>query len=303
MSRIEIVKGLSNNAYHNGYKEYISSTTLKKYIESNMQFKHEVSLPKVDKPHFAFGSFWHDLISSKHPKGESIEENYAIVDYPDYMLNKGKPYGPTSQAYIEGFNRMRAAHDGKAIIFPEQYEQAKAMVDGIFTPIWKHPSEKAFKALFEKGEPEVSYFINDFVPDVNIKFRPDLDGSNYFLDYKTTSESISNFTKTILNFGYDISAGMYHEGKQESNRELYGEDIETKMYWLVQCTNPPYDWAIFSAERIMPIGIQKFYTLLERHNYSKSTGQYPGIAHFANAKHGIFTPEYSHWQTKLNNLI
>jgi hypothetical protein len=299
MSKVEVVHGMANAAYH-ATKGFISSTTLKKYTESPMAFKFASEQPSENKPWFSFGSLWHDLISSRHPKGEKIEGQYAVVDYPEYMMNKGKAYGETSQAYKDGYIRLKAEHDGKTIIFKEQYEKALRMVDLIFNPTWEHPSSKAFAALFKKGTPEVSYFIENFFPGINIKFRPDLDGPNYILDYKSCSSPLSEFVKAIGDYGYDISAAMYCEGKKEAVQA----DDDFRFYWLVQEVNPPHDWAIFSAEKILPVGVDKFYKLLEIHRDCMNTGVYPGIASMnKEAAHGIFTPEMPFYKQKLNQLL
>lgn len=304
LNRINIVTGLPNHEYHGGYKEYISSTTLKKYTNGAMAFKHSIDNPQQIVPaHLTFGSLWHDLISSHHPDGEKIENLYAIVDYPDYMLNKGKVYGQTSQAYVDGFARLQAEHQGKTIIFTEQFERAQTMVSGIFKPTWKHPSLKAFRAFFEKGTPEVSYFVRDFIDGVHMKFRPDLDGESFFIDYKTTSDSLSEFPNAIAKYGYDVSAAMYYEGKQEANRELFDGEKDIKMYWLVQEVNPPHDWALFSAEYIMPEGINKFFELLSIHKNCIDTNEYGGLAALSTDKHGIFFPKLPSYRKTFNPLI
>lgn len=301
--RIKIVTGLSNDDYHTGYQDYISSTTLKKYQNGGLAFKHYAAQPKTPQLHFIFGSLWHDLISSKHPDGEKLENIYEIVDYPASMINKGKPYGATTQAYIEGYNNLQAQFPDKKIIFTDQFEKATEMVDGLFNPTWNHPSLKAWRTLFEKGQPEVSYFINDFVDGVNIKFRPDLDGENYFLDYKTTSDTLADFANTIAKYGYDISAAMYLEGKLETNRELFQTEKDIKMYWLVQEVNPPYDWAIFSAEYILPDGINKFYELLAIYKNCLETKEYGGYASMSQDSMGIFFPKLPNWKKTINNFL
>lgn len=301
MNRIEIISELPNRVYHGEYKEYISSTVLKKLKEGGLRYKWEISQPYVEKPHFVFGSLWHDLISSNHHSGIPVEDIYAIVDYPEYMLNKGKPYGETSQAYVDGYNRLKSEHDGKQVIFLPMYEKAKEMVAQIFTPTWKHPSEKLFKAMFEKGEPEVSYFIRDFIPDVNIKFRPDLDGETFFIDYKTTSGLISDFERDIQNYGYDISAAFYREGKNEVNREMFNHEKNIKMFWLVQEVNPPYDWAMFCADELIEDATAKFYDLLSYYHALNQT-EYGGIASLSTDKHGVFFPKTPSWNKKFNKL-
>ena len=303
MNRIDVITGMSNDEYHNTRKEYISSTTLKKYVNGAMNFKYQTSQPKVAMPHLIFGSLWHDLISSRHHQGEPIENSYAIMDYPSFMLNKGKPYGPTSQAYLDGMTQLQQENPGKTVIFTEQYDKALTMVEGIFNPSWKHPSLKAFNMFFDKGVPEVSYFIQDYIDGVNIKFRPDLDGESFFIDYKTTSDSLSEFPNTIAKYGYDISAAMYYEGKQEANRELFGGEKDVKMYWLVQEVNPPYDWAIFSAEYIMPEGVNKFFELLSIHKNCLDTNEYGGLAAMSTDRHGIFFPKLPTWKKTINPLI
>ena len=177
------------------------------------------------------------------------------------------------------------------------------MIDNLFNPKWKHPSLPLFLKMFEKGVPEVSYFVKDFIQGVNIKFRPDLDGENYFVDYKTTEKPLSEFGRTMVDFGYDISAAMYREGKKEVWREYYGDEGNHKMFWLVQEVNPPYDWAFFCADNLIDKATEKFYELLSYHDLCKRSGQYGGVASLSTDKYGVFFPELAPWKQKYNPLI
>lgn len=302
MNRIEKIDGLSSSQYHTEFREYLSSTMLKGYCESALDYKQKQSEPREFKAHFLKGSLWHDTIAARHKYGVPLEDIYAFVDYPDYMINKGKPYGTTSQAYAEGLNRLKEEYQGKEIIFPDMKQTVDLMIVNLFTPKWNHPSLNLFEKMFEKGEPEVSYFVKEFFEGVNIKFRPDLDGENFIIDYKTTEKPLSEFPRVIAEYGYDISAAMYIEGKKEVWREHYGEDGNHRMYWLVQQVNPPYDWALFCADNLIEQATVKFYDLLSYYDLCRRKQEYSGIASMSEDKHGVFFPELPPWKQKFNPL-
>jgi hypothetical protein len=302
MKRIDVINGLSSQQYHSDYREYISSTMLKGYCESALNYKYKQSEPREFKAHFLKGSLWHDTIAARHRDGIPLENIYAFVDYPDYMINKGKPYGTTSQAYADGILRLKEEYPSKEIIFPDMKATVDQMIVNLFQPKWKHPSLPLFMKMFEKGVPEVSYFIKDFAEGINIKFRPDLDGENFFIDYKTTDKPLSEFPRVIAEYGYDISAAMYREGKREVWREYYGDDGNHRMYWLVQQVNPPYDWALFCADNLIEQATVKFYDLLSYHDLCRQQNEYGGIASLSSDKYGVFFPDLPTWKQKFNPL-
>lgn len=304
----EIILGLSNEEYHSGskYKDYISSTSLKNYRNGAQEYFYEKTKPRVDKAHFDLGSLIHDMLSAWHPEGLPFENLYHVWEDAPKNSKTGEYYGLTTQIFTEAYQKVK--HEtGKVPILIEQFNLAKQITSAPFDDNSKHPSAKIFRLLFSKGYPEVSYLSRDFLPSINIKTRHDHDGENFILDYKTIDGSITDFIRKITDYGYDISAGMYVENKKAGILFHSDGDLDAlpdiKFYWVVFQVCPPYDWAIISAENYLESGIEKFYYLLNLHKKTLDQGYYGSIAELAPNKHGIFIPQPSLWQKKINSLI
>jgi len=301
-STTEVIYDLSNHKYHNGYLDFISSTSLKKYTNGAIAYKAESEKPRVDKAHFDLGSLVHDVISSKHPNGASWEQEYHLWTDAPVNPKTGQLYGSDTKAFVEPYQLIKA-QTGKTPITEQQLEISTAIVNTLFDENSRHPSAKFFKMLFEAGVPEVSYFTTNFADGVNIKTRKDLDGEKFIVDYKTIDGSLEDFIRNIDKLGYDISAGMYVANKEASYLTHDMEVPNIKFYWVVIQVCYPYDWIIVSAQNFLESGKAKFYKLLQIHQQAKGLNHYGSIAELSPNKYGIFVPTPSQWQTKLNNLL
>ena len=299
----QVIMNLSNDEYHQGekYRNYVSSTSLKNYKEGAINFAHQKSQPRVDKAHFDLGGLAHDIISAKHPEGLPYENIYYIWENAPKNPKTGEYYGMTSQTFMEAYASVKR-ETNKTPILPEQHDIAKKVSENLFNDK-HHPSKKVFKHLFENGYPEVSYFTTNFLEGINIKTRKDLDGEKYIVDYKTIDGNISDFIRKITDYGYDMSAGMYCENKGAAILAHSDEMPTIKFYWLVIQVCEPFDWAIISAENYLESGKEKFYYYLNLHAKSMKEKTFGSIAELAPNKHGIFVPEPSLWQKKINPLF
>jgi hypothetical protein len=301
--RVLVADDMPNEVYHKDFPDYISSTTLKKYRLSGLHFQQEQEDGFPKSPALLLGTLWHDVITSKHKSGRYNWEDEYVIFHPKINEKTGKPYGEDTE--VQKAHRLEAlsSAEGKTVVSKAQVDTALIMADNIFANP-DHPSYEFFMKAFNAGTPEVSYFIDDFYKGINIRIRPDLDIGKVIFDYKSFGRSIEEFPRAITEMGYDISAGMYVEGKREYYRREHGVEVdEIRFFWVVQESNPPYDWAIFSAEHFLESGIDKFYKCLERHHYCKETGVYFGVASTIADKNGIFRPEPAYYQKQLNKLL
>lgn len=304
MARAIMMEGIPNESYHKEFPDYISSTTLKKYRVSPLHFKHEQEDEKSFSPALLLGTLWHDMIAAKHPSKAFDLSDYVIFQ-PKINEKTGEPFGDNTEAQKSHRLQFVSENQGKTIVSQTQWDTAAIMADNIFANP-DHPSYDYFIKAFNGGKPETSYFIDDFYEGINIRIRPDLDLPKAIFDYKSFGYTIEEFPRKITELGYDISAAMYVEGKKEYYRRNGMDVPEIRFYWIVQESNPPYDWAIFSAEHFMESGADKFYACLVRHKHSLDTKQYYGIASTIvsdSNKYGIFRPEPTPWQKQLNKLL
>jgi hypothetical protein len=309
MRKIQRAEGVPNDSYHGDFPDFISSTALKMFATSQKHYKFEKEKEKVSKPHFEFGNVYHTMVSSRNTKGIAFEEEYMVFEAP---INEktGSPYGADTIKMQEAkaLYLSQAQAEGKLLCTNADVAVAKAMCESLFEDA-DHPSHEFFIKMFERGIPEVSYFYKDFTPGINIRTRPDLDGGvttsgrSFVADYKTTDD-LESFIGKIADYGYDISAGMYVEGKKAYMQDILKvEDPQVDFYWIVQEKKAPYDWMVVSAEHWLELGTNKFFQCLNMYKDALETGKYKGISAYCPNKHGIFKPKPANWNLPLNRLL
>lgn len=313
-TEIQVVHGLANADYHHDYPDFISSTSLKNYGESQMAFLASSQAERVHKYHFDFGSLWHDMIAARHEHGEAWENFYHVFQ-PAINEKTGQPYGADTKAQQEAKAIAHSENPGKVMIAEHDKDACVAMLGNIFDHESSHlfKSYEFFQKMFVRGLPEVSYFAPNFFEGLNLRIRPDLDGGcsrtgkSFILDYKSIDFPLSDFKGRIEKLHYDISAGMYVSVKAEWMKQngFVNEFGETQIdfYWLVQEKKYPHDWMIVSAENYLPTAIDKFYSCLTLHRDAINTKQYKGISHYSDDANGIFRPTPAPWNKQLNKML
>lgn len=242
-----IIYGLDNDRYHNGEEErtFLSSSQLKLYLKSPAAYKYALDHPQEQTEAMRFGSLFHDLMVSlaEHNAdwGKAMRawsENLAFFIPP--LNSKGKPFGATSNAYKEAYEKFLQVNEGKTIISEPDYELVTSMVGALLTNCGS--TSEQVRKLLKWGKPEVSHFLE--VDGIRCKFRPDLETKMKIVDYKTavtddlSEKSINNI---IAKYGYDISAAFY----------LYLEHEQSgawkTFYWLFVSKIPPHDAVLVDA--------------------------------------------------------
>jgi ATP-dependent exoDNAse (exonuclease V) beta subunit len=313
-TEIQLVHGIPNADYHHDYPDFISSTSLKEYGESQMKFLAKSQEERVHKYHFDFGSLWHDMIAARHPQGENWEPYYHVFQ-PAINEKTGQPYGSDTKAQQEARALALSENPNKVMISQTDKDACDAMVDRLFNKETKglFKSFDFFHKMFERGTPEASYFAPKFYKGINVRVRPDLDGNcsmsgkSFILDYKSIDFPLSEFKNRIEKLHYDISAAMYVEVKKQYMRENgfvpKGGEAMVDFYWLVQEKSYPYDWMVVSAEHYLPTATEKFYQCLMLHQDALETGKHKGISDFSSDPNGIFRPQPAAWSKSLNKML
>lgn len=210
-----IIYGLSNEQYHRGEEErqYLSSSLLKKYLISPKAYKHFIDNSTEEKSDaLRFGSLFH-MAMEKFQQFGTIDAFYDCVAIftPPKNDKTGQPYGTTTKAYAEAYKQFLADNQGKEIATLEEARLIDDMVGALVRPSVGGATARQVLKLLRWGRPEVSFFY-ETENGIKLKVRPDLLTRKKIIDWKTTTSddlTEESINRTILKYGYHISAAMY----------------------------------------------------------------------------------------------
>lgn len=287
-----IVHGLSNDRYHNGEEErqYLSSTLLKRYKTSPKAYKHAVDNPGEDKSGaLRFGSLFHDLMAclaeenGDWRKGFFKWKNGIATFDPPVNPKTNTCYGATTKVYTEAYEKFLASNQGKTVAHILETDLAGDMADSLL----KHcgATSEQVRKLLKWGEPEVSFFY-ETEDGIKLKVRPDLLTKRKIIDWKTaTSDDLTeeSINRTILRYGYHISAAMY----QYVVHEILGKWLDFIL--VIVSKIPPYDCVMVDMANYgyrhypdvdiisMGPGAMEFKKLLDLHVKCTKENNWPGV--------------------------
>lgn len=208
-----IIYGLSNHAYHfeAPYTDYLSSSALKLYLRSPKAYKFAADNPVEEKSDaLRFGSLFHDCMAAM-AEGSSLEHVIDAIAAFEPPINEktGQPYGNTTKAYKEAYDAFTANLNGALSATAEEKELVSATLHSLLLDCGA--TSEQVRKLLKWGKPEVSFFY-ETEDGIKLKVRPDLLTRKKIIDWKTTtSDDLSEdaINRTILKYGYHISAAMY----------------------------------------------------------------------------------------------
>lgn len=208
-------------------KEYfahpaIDQSGLKKFMESPRAYAWS-RLNPLDTDALAFGKAAHSLILGSGP---TVERKL------DGRTKAGKEQAE------------RAKSEDLVVLTGKDYEKLQNMVDYA-------PDMKALVA----GKPEIALFAIDPQTGLELKCKvdwlpdkPDMDGTMYLYDYKTTGHSVQDFVGSAYKFGYHIQAAFY----MMVYKLVTGFTGPMGFRFIVQEKQPPYDWMIWELLESSP---------------------------------------------------
>lgn len=225
MSNAKLILDMSNNEYH--AHSALSSSQIKDVLRSPAHFFDKHIKPgelKEPTANMLLGTLVHSLVLEP----ESFESEYAISQKFDRRTKKGKA---DAKAFEE-------ANSDKTIIDQDMYDQAQAIANSIHT----HPVAKLL--MLPNMTNEASIFYTDPLTGLACRVRPDYHlppcdafPNGLIVDLKSTDNATNKaFQRTIVNFGYHVSAAMYQDGYM-----AYYKTVEAPAYiWLVVERDSPY---------------------------------------------------------------
>lgn len=283
-----VIHGLSNEAYHHEapYSEYLSSSLLKRYAVSPKAFKFALDNPTEEKSDaLRFGSLFHDCMAALAEGGllEHVIDAIAAFE-PPINEKTGQPYGSTTKAYAEAYKQFLANNQGKEIATLEDVRLIDDMVGSLVRPSVGGATARQVLKLLRWGKPEVSFFL-EAEDGIKLKVRPDLLTRKKIIDWKTTtSDDLTEdaINRTILKYGYHISAAMYqyvvHEitGKWLDFILVIVSKVAPHDCVMVDMCN--YGYRYYSDVDIVSIGpgAMEFKKLLDLHIKCTKENHWPG---------------------------
>jgi hypothetical protein len=288
---ISLPNAISNEDYHNAeqYKPFCSSSTLKLLMTSPLYAKYCMEHPeKKETQAMSQGSVYHSMLASLTNKGNlsDFDNEFFLFDAPVNPKTM-EPYGFISKAYQEAIESQKIINQNKIPCSQGEKQKAQDMIDMLLNGN-PHLSPQ-INQLIKIGKAEQSHFIQ--YQGQYFKYRTDLKTSKKIIDWKTTkleSPKPENWSREIVNYNYHISAAFY----QFFEFLLTGKWKE--FYWVVQESEPPYDFNILSAsgwtyelstdnERTIietKIGSEMLNKLLEYYILCCEKNQWPGYSIF-----------------------
>lgn len=303
------IHGLSNEDYHNSepYRQYLSSSQLKKYLISPKAFKRSLDNPEEAKSDaLRFGSLFHDLMASytDHNDNEFAaikqwEQGMAIFEPP---INKStnKPYGATTNLYKEVYAAFLQANAGKLVVSREEADLAYNMGNSLLRD--SGSTSEQVRKLLRWGKPEVSHFVEyegckfKFRPDLTTRYRRKRQQCVDLYDWKTVATddlSEESINRIILKYGYHISASHY----QFFYHELFGiwpgfilvlvSKVAPHDCVMVDMSNYGYRY-LPDVDMVIPgPGAMEFKRLLDLHIKCTKENHWPGAETFIPDNNGV----------------
>jgi hypothetical protein len=194
-----------------------------------------------------FGSAFHDAILLP----ELYKDKYAVMPKCDKRTKEGK----------EIAMQFLSTSKDKTILDHDDAIRIEQMASRI-------RESNAVKHILSQGKAETSFWWNDEDLGTLCKCRADwlyTDGINTVLvDIKTTSKSISKnkFTKSIIDYQYDLSGAFYIDGINK----CLGTNITTMAIIAIE-SEPPYDVGLFClGPNAIKTGRELYKNALRKYN-------------------------------------
>lgn len=257
-----IILGMSNADYH--ALPSVSSSKLKAILRSPAHY-HAAYLAgaprKEPTASMVLGSLTHTLFLEPEQYGSE----YIIAPKWDARTNEGKAI---RAAFVD-------AAEGKTVIDNDQLTTAQAMANALCS----HQIHEAMTG----GHAEASIFWTDDQTGLACRIRPDYHiapsdvwPTGLIIDVKSTDDARAEaFSRTCVNFGYDLSAAMYCDGFQQH----YGTtELEPPLLLLLVVErDAPHAVACYECSpEMLDKGIEKYRRAMQLLADSTASGNWPG---------------------------
>lgn len=235
------VHNITNDQYHSS--SGISRSKLMLLNKSPYHFWYEtisgLAQKKEATPSMNIGSAFHALLLEP----DKFYTEFSIAPKIDRRTKQGK-------MDWEEFEKLSF---GKIILTDDQFTKISKMVELVS----KH---EIVSTLLDDAVFEQSIYWTDKETGLQFKTRPDIWSSQMIVDIKTTNNAnIYSFTRSALEYGYYLQAGMAFEACK-----AIGKPFE--MFVILACEkDEPYVPAVYvMKEEALNFGIEQFNTYKKR---------------------------------------
>lgn len=253
MSKLRIIRNMSNEAYHNGkrYKNYLSSSKVKS-ISKNGMYTH-LKEGKGTSKFMNLGSAAHTYFFER----DRATEDILILgeDKLDGRKKEGKQQALEVAQY-------REENPEKAILFPSEMKIVETLWDN-FKETYPNFAQQF---LDNQEDSELSMFTTEWRGH-KAKVRVDHIGETKFgrtiFDLKTTYDdpSPSNFKREVYKYQYDIQDVMYREVAEAD--EFLFIATKTSYPFTVQIYRVTEDWMTESANLKIRYALEEYERYLD----------------------------------------
>jgi len=178
----------SNDFYHN-QKDYISSSAIKTIAKKSVL--HFMEQKPFSSDALTIGSAFHCYVL----ENDQFFKEFMVSPKINRRTKAGKEEYAKLQAQAEA--------TGKQLINELDYRMIQTMSEKIF-------EDETCKKLLSDGEPEVSFYCEDFL-EIKVRVRPDYyKEGQYIIDLKSCQDASPRaFRYDILKYGWHIQAAFY----------------------------------------------------------------------------------------------
>jgi exodeoxyribonuclease VIII len=247
------VHNISNEDYHAA--SGISRSKLLLMDKSPYHFWYEVYSGVAEKkdpsPSMNVGSAFHTLLLEP----ELFAQEFAVAPKMDRRTTAGK----------EQYNKFMELSEGKIVLTDDQYAKASVMANHI-------KQHEIVTTLLDDSVFEQSIFWTDKETGIQFKSRPDIWSSKMVVDLKTTADaSIHGFTRSALNYGYYLQAGMAFEACK-----AIGKPFEMFVILAAEKEAPYVPAVLIMDQEALKFGIAQFHSYKTRLKICLDSNKWPG---------------------------
>lgn len=257
---------IPNDEYH--AMEGVSSSHLKPLVlKSAKHYQSWLTEEPKDSNEMTIGSAIHCLVLEPH----LFDKQYVVCLEAEDKRSKE-------------YKKAVEENPGKIILTGSQYET----ITNAATSIAKHLAENPdFQALLDnEAIREKAFFWTDPDTGVLCKVKPDiLTKWGVIVDIKSTRDaSFDSFQKSIVDFGYFISAPFYLDGikqaiEQSGDPVLKQIKLPSSFLLIAVETSAPYDVVVYYLDQnTIEIGRSLYKKALKTYAECQKTGQWPGFS-------------------------
>lgn len=229
------VYDITNEQYHES--DGISRSQLMLLDKSPYHFWYQtlsgLAIKQESTPAMNIGSAFHTMLLEP----AKFQKEFAVAPKVDRRTTKGK----------EEWEIFSTLSFGKIILTDDQFSKVSKMVELVS----KH---EIVTTLLDEAVYEQSIYWTDKETGLQFKTRPDIWSSKMVVDLKTTANaSPYSFTRSALEYGYYLQAGMAYEACKALGKPF-------DMFVILACEKEePHVPAIFiMKEEALNFGVEQF---------------------------------------------